>query len=115
MCQGPKEHLCGAQAVRLGRGRRHCYPPTPPNQLKARARLLSWSTREPLKVLKQWCGMVRVGLDLPHMLDRGHICKSQLVERQRLLPQSRRAKVCISSLFISFWLHQVLFAVHRLN
>ena len=71
MCQGPKEHLCGAQAVRLGRGRRHCYPPTPPNQLKARARLLSWSTREPLKVLKQWCGMVRVGLDLPHMLDRG--------------------------------------------
>ena len=39
-------------------------PTHPPTQHKARARLLSWSTREPLKVLKQWCGMVRVGLEV---------------------------------------------------
>lgn len=36
----------------------------PPTQQKARARPLSWSTREPLKVLKQWCGMVRAGLEV---------------------------------------------------
>ena len=41
---------------------------------------------------------------------RGHICEFHLVERRRLeevelLPQSRRAKVCISFLFLSFWLH----------
>lgn len=38
--------------------------PPPPTQQKARARPLSWSTREPLKVLKQWCGMVRAGLEV---------------------------------------------------
>lgn len=60
----PKEHLWGGAGSEAAKREEVLLPSPPHPQQKARARPLSWSTGEPLKVLKQWCGMVRVGLEI---------------------------------------------------